>query len=1672
MKRNAALSLLLALTLTLQLAPAASAVGPAAAAPAAAVPAEINAETVWRYLDDGSDPAAGLTDRTDWADPTYNDSGWKTAKGSFGAKNGAIADLGGGCTPDNLLDQYKDGGTEDKEAFFFRTSVQVEDPDAVTQITGSLLYDDGVRVYINGTPVAEFDYVQYEDESAPIDENLQYGGSNDSAPKTGEISVTDPELLGLLVEGENTVAVELHQGRASSSDIYFAFTSLEFSTEPLPAVAALLDGETQWSYLDNNTDPAGNPGDAGYDRTSWTAADFDDSEWETASGPFGSKRGAAELESGYTAETVLDGCDGSSDTPAYFFRATFTVTSLDSMTQLVGTLQHDDGAIVYINGQRVAAFDDFACDESGNSLGHGFDANLQYGGANSGTPITSTFTLTELTLLQVGENTIAVELHNGRQSSSDVWFHFTDLHLTDEPIPSDVTDISLFVGADESRRNLTWYTGYSQPGYVLVAPAAELEEGAMPADAARFDAESAPANDGGRYSNQVTITGLEKDTEYAYQMVTGAASSDVYTFTTGGGDGSFSFAFAGDPQIGASGNAASDTEGWDKTLGLLATEDEFDGLDFLLSAGDQVNTASDENQYNGYLEHEEMPGLTMATVVGNHDSDSNSYQQHFNEPNNSTYGATIASTDYYFVYGSTLFMVLNSNDMSDAEHKAFMKEAIAATEDQDIRWKVVTFHHSIYSVASHAVEGDILNRRNTLVPVFEELGVDVVLMGHDHVYARTWMMKNMEPVTEGDYVDADGDGVPEAVYAPDGILYVTANSASGSKYYNIQTNLEFPYAAVMNQERVPNISRVDVTADSFTVTTYRTSDLSVVDSFTIYRNARPAEDLTPAKGFANGETALNVTAVGRYTSGQYDVDGGVMEIVAYNTANRHAYAVNGKSGVLAILPMGGLKAGDTLTSLSGRSFDVEAAVEAMDESFQYGDMTSVAVSPDGSTLAAALQADGCNDAGRVALFSCDTDGDLELTRVVEVGVQPDMVTFADDNTVLTADEGEPREGYSESVTDPKGSVSIVDVEAGTAAIVTFDSFDAQRAELAQVGIVLQKGVNPSADFEPEYIAVSGGKAYVTLQEANAIAVLDIASKTFTGVYSAGFEDYSVTPVDIDKKDDAYAPKTYESLMGIRMPDGIAAFEANGKTYLVTANEGDAREWGDKDEDTDYLNEDERNFKDNETSPTGKITAENSGLEGKVVFFKTGDYDGLDSGKDYLFGGRTFTVYEVSDSGITEVFTSGSDFERLTAQYLPEYYNCSNDNNVIDDRSGKKGPEAESVTVGQVDGKTYAFVALERTGGVMVYDVTDPESSEFVNYINSRNFKTTVPGSEEYDEGKLDKCVTGGDVAPEGLAFIPAGESPTGKDLLLAACEVSGTVAAYELTPNQAQEPDDGNQGGSSSATYSVTVPGDIANGAVTVTPSRASGGQTVTVTATPEEGYEVERVTVTDSSGNEIAVSEKGDGKYSFIMPRGGARVTAEFAPIGEEPQPAGLPFTDVSEGAWYYDAVEYAYENGLMKGTSAATFAPGGTLSRAMLAQVLWNLEGNPAGSAGGYSDVAPGAWYYGAVQWASNQGVVNGIGDGSSFAPDGSITREQMAVMLYRYAQYKGYDVSQAGMEVREFTDYDQISGWALEGMTWAVNAGIISGVGSNTLNPLGTASRAEAAAMLMRFLEAAER
>ena len=602
----------------------------------------------------------------------------------------------------------------------------------------------------------------------------------------------------------------------------------------LPAAAeggvspSAIDQSTQWTYLDTGADPAGDSTAEGYVRTSWTKAGYDTTGWKMAQGSFGAKKGAiADLGGNCTPNTLLTQYkeDGTTDIEAFFFRTTVNVDDPSSIQSITGTVVYDDSATVYINGTKIAGFDDDS-----------IIANLQYGGSNEDAPKTGTISVTEniQNLLVQGENVVAVEIHQGRENSSDIYFNMPSLTFSTDPIVDPETEqgsISISMGRNETQRNFTWYSNVSGEGTLLIAKASDVQNGEMPDNADSYLATVKEAtNKSGYYSYQATALNLASNTTYAYQMVNGDAKTEISTFTTGSGN-SFSFAFAGDPQIGASGSTVSDTDGWEKTLSLINENSVMGGIDFMLSAGDQVNRANDETQYDGYLLHTKLLQLPVATVVGNHDSSSVAYDEHFNVPNESSYGSTDASSDYYFVYNHVLFMVLNSNNRSTAEHEAFMKQAIADTANQDITWKIVTFHHSIYSVANHAAETDILERRNQLSPVFKELDIDVVLMGHDHVYCRTYMMDGLTPMTDASIYDDDNYS---SITNPEGILYVTANSASGSKFYTIQNNLDFSYSRVMNQERVPNISRVDVSDDQFTITTYRTSDLSVVDTFTIY----------------------------------------------------------------------------------------------------------------------------------------------------------------------------------------------------------------------------------------------------------------------------------------------------------------------------------------------------------------------------------------------------------------------------------------------------------------------------------------------------------------------------------------------------------------------------------------------------------------------------------------------------------------------------------------------------------------------------------------------------------------------------------------------------------------------------------------------------------------------
>ena len=280
-----------------------------------------------------------------------------------------------------------------------------------------------------------------------------------------------------------------------------------------------------------------------------------------------------------------------------------------------------------------------------------------------------------------------------------------------------------------------------------------------------------------------------------------------------------------------------------------------------------------------------------------------------------------------------------------------------------------------------------------------------------------------------------------------------------------------------------------------------------------------------------------------------------------------------------------------------------------------------------------------------------------------------------------------------------------------------------------------------------------------------------------------------------------------------------------------------------------------------------------------------------------------------------------------------------------------------------------------------------------------------------------------------------------------------------------EEESHGGSSSSGSTRYTVSVE-DTDNGSVKVSPTRASKGSTVTVTVKPDEGYELDELTVTDKNGDSVKLTDKGDGKYTFQMPASKVTVEAVFTAV--EPEPEGLPFTDVTSGDWFYDAVAYVYDKGMMEGTTDTTFAPAMNLTRSMIAQVLYNLEERPeAPGAAGFPDVAAGAWYADAVNWAAARGIVKGY-DTGAFGPEDSVTREQLAAILYRYAQAKGYDTTQGGMAVREFSDSASISDWAQEAMAWAVNAQVLSGKGNGVLDPQGTATRAEVAQMLMNFGE----
>ena len=510
------------------------------------------------------------------------------------------------------------------------------------------------------------------------------------------------------------------------------------------------------------------------------------------------------------------------------------------------------------------------------------------------------------------------------------------------------------------------------------------------------------------------------------------------------------------------------------------------------------------------------------------------------------------------------------------------------------------------------------------------------------------------------------------------------------------------------------------------------------------------EDLSPQ--------VIKLVKIGGFDGGAL----GAAEITAYDAASKRLFVVNGANGTVDVLDLGNPSAPSKLGTISVSAFG--AAVN------------SVAVH-DG-LVALAIEANPKTSPGTVAFYNAT---DLRLLGSVTVGAQPDMVAFTPDGKkVLTANEGEPNSyGLPDSV-DPEGSISIVAVNGGTAPTATtadFHAFNGQAAALRARGIrIYGPGASVAQDLEPEYVAFSGdgSKAYVTLQENNAIAIVDVATATVTELKPLGWKDHSLARMGLDASDEDGGTNTNsgtpllkiasQPVRGLYLPDAIASYTVGGSTYFITANEGDARaDWPGFNEETRVRQHCVAGLDPSVFGANAANLLFDSNLGRlRITATPNGDTEGKNAAGQcsalYSFGARSFSIW---NSSVERVFDSGEDLELLTSSLGNANFNTSHDNNTLDSRSASKGPEPEGVVVGQFGSKAIAFVGLERVGGVAVYDVTDPRAPKFMDYLNTRTGTT-------------------GDRGPEGLHLIPAAKSPNGKALLIVGHEVSGTTSVLQI----------------------------------------------------------------------------------------------------------------------------------------------------------------------------------------------------------------------------------------------------------------------------------------------------
>ena len=1215
---------------------------------------------------------------------------------------------------------------------------------------------------------------------------------------------------------------------------------------------------------------------------------------------------------------------------------------------------------------------------------------------------------------------------------------------TDDGTWTLIKDFVLNIGSAEGEISVTWFstTADSAGSFLLYSGSTFDESGATAYPATTAASES---DNTGFYANKVTVSGLSSATTYTYRYGSDGVWSDVGTYTTPDYSAdTYSFIVVGDPQIGASNDAQSDAEGWYDTLDTALS----DGTDysFIFSMGDQVETNNDAEEYSLFLDSSSLQSLAFAPAVGNHDSGVVDYAEHYTLPNVTEYGVTAEGNgDYYFTYGdgNTLFMVLNTNNSSVSEHKAFMEETIEA--NPNAVWKVVVFHQSIYSVASHV--SDVETLRTSLAPVLNEMDIDVVLQGHDHVYARTYIMggsgddTGMEAqITEEDAVSNDTSSGLAEIYDPDGVQYVTVNSASGSKYYSISSEA-YRYTEVMDQSKTPNYSNVTVTDTSFTITTYKVSggSTTVIDDFTIYNYAN--------EEYVNGYTTA------------YSSD--TLSIAADNTRSLllNLDTTSYSPSVNAAYDAGELHS--YLTAISDNAAEIEMDVADGDyyAKLELYDSTgtrcggSFGWTEPGDTLTADLSADAySNVAYYTVVVKSGSTGTAEIT-----GDPADYIT-------LIISECDEHVSYG-SITDATyGTYTYVEVTDLTPSVYvpsgaqndTSDDYtdvlsmveaygeDEEIVVAVNAGIFYNNEANTYCfDYkEPDGVVISNGTVLKSTE------TIDHTQCDILVIDEHGNMGYTAYYADADAL--AAGTETWYNMYGTEINGTTSSDASDSATYgkIVSAV-------------TAFV----------PVLINSTVVSEYDNYVGHYTQSAVRQIIGVKADGAYMLLSGTWTLAQAGQAALAEgcVFAYNLDGGGSTETVIGVSNTVVGNETGVEDYSAfdlveqSKGTRSLPTYIVFTASDEAPVSATADSISAECSDTTyskDVELADLVENLTVTESLTNADGGTSertvysamgVDESQtLTNVVIGGASTVEECTVQSTSTAPNGTLYHTKTGDEITTCLSSNSNTRQSESYYDYSTG------YTLSTSDDLS----------VSGTKTIEVSYLP--GGDQQALTTTFTISIESA-SYSGTGSVS-----GGSDSEDEDETEETETDSAvSAPerFDDVDEDDWFADAVTYCVNNDLFDGTSDSTFDPDAMMTREMFAMILYRLTGEPdTADADGFDDVTDSSdYYYYAVIWGSENNIINGYEDGR-FGVGDLITREQMVVLLYRYYQAFVADEewTSDGSDITDYGDYEAIDDYAEEAFQWAYDNGLITGTSDTTLAPTDGATRAQNATILMRFCE----